>query len=138
MVKHPKLRPTTIEVPVEPERIPFKGTWDCEPSVMRDFMQAYIGGDEAGLRSEIGDFVNLFWPNLAHWSCMAWDPDGFPRMTYDQNKEESSMVREVLPYWPWRFRVVARVIALMDFNKASTLKRLIGMWPPAKVERIGV
>jgi predicted hydrocarbon binding protein/KaiC/GvpD/RAD55 family RecA-like ATPase len=138
VVKHPRLRPATIELPVEPERIPFKATWSFEPSVMRDFMQAYIAGDEAALRRETGDFVNLFWPNLAHWSCMSWDPDRFPRMTYDLNKEESSMVRETLPYWPWRFRALAKVVALMDFSKASTLKRLISMWPPAKAERIGV
>jgi predicted hydrocarbon binding protein/KaiC/GvpD/RAD55 family RecA-like ATPase len=138
VVKHPKLRPTTIELPVEPERVPFKTTWSFEPSVMRDFMQAYIAGDEAALRRETGDFVNLFWPNLAHWSCMEWDPKGFPRMIYDLNKEETSMVRETLPYWPWHLRIVAKVVALMDFSKASTLKRLITMWPAAKVERIGV
>jgi len=138
VVKHPKLRTTTIEVPLEPQRIPFEATWSFKPSVMRDFMQAYIGGDEAALRRESGDFVNLFWPNLAHWSCMSWDPNRFPSMIYDLNKEESSMVREVLPYWSWRLRVVAKVAALMDFNKPNSLKRLISMWPPANVERIGI
>jgi KaiC/GvpD/RAD55 family RecA-like ATPase/predicted hydrocarbon binding protein len=138
VVKHPNLRTTKIELPVEPQRVPFKATWSFEPSVMRDFMQAYMAGDDAALRRETGDFVNLYWPNLAHWSCMEWDPEGFPRMIYDLNKEESSMVREVLPYWSWRFRAIAKVVALMDFSRASTLKRLISMWPPARVERIGV
>jgi predicted hydrocarbon binding protein/KaiC/GvpD/RAD55 family RecA-like ATPase len=138
VVKHPKLRKTTIELPAEPGTVPLKATLSFEPSVMRDFMQAYTAGDEAALRSETGDFVNLFWPNLAHWSCMSWDPDRFPTMTYELNKEESSMVREILPYLPWRYRVVSKVITLMDFSKASTMKRLISIWPPAKVERIGV
>jgi predicted hydrocarbon binding protein len=138
VVKHPKLRPTTIQLPVEPETVPFKATWSYEPSVMRDFMQAYMGGAGAALRKETGDFVNLFWPNLAHWSCMSWDPNRFSKMTYDLNKEESSMVREVLPYFPWRLRALSKVIALMDFSKTSTIKRLISSWPPANVERIGI
>jgi predicted hydrocarbon binding protein/KaiC/GvpD/RAD55 family RecA-like ATPase len=138
VVKHPKLRTTTIELSVESERVPLKATWSFEPSVMREFMQAYMGGDEAALRRETGDFVNLFWPNLAHWSCMSWDPNRFPIMVYDLNKEESSMVREVLPYWSWRFRVLAKVVTLMDFSKASSMRRLISVWPPANVERIGI
>jgi predicted hydrocarbon binding protein/KaiC/GvpD/RAD55 family RecA-like ATPase len=138
VVKHPELRPTTIELPVEPETVPFKATWSFEPSVMTDFQQAYSAGDEAALRSDTGDFVNVFWPNLAHWSCMSWDPNRFPTMIYDLNKEESSMVRETLPYWPWRLRLLAKLVVRMDFNKASTMKRLTSMWPVAKVERIGV
>jgi predicted hydrocarbon binding protein len=101
-------------------------------------MKSYIGGYEAGLRREVGDFVNLFWPNLAHWSCMLWDPKRFPTMIYDLNKEETSMVRETLPYWPWHLRLLAKLVVLMDFNKGTAMKMLISNWPAAKVERIGV
>jgi predicted hydrocarbon binding protein len=69
---------------------------------------------------------------------MSWDPNGFPTMIYDLNKEESSMVRETLPYWPWHLRLAAKVVARMDFSKKSTMKRLMSMWPPANVEHIGV
>lgn len=138
VVKHPKLRTTTIELPVEPERVPFKATMSFEPSVMRNFMHGYLAGDEAALRSETGDFVNLFWPNLAHWSCMSWDPNRFPTMIYDLNREESSMVREVLPYFPWRFRVLSKVITLMDFSKVKDMRRLVGTYPGPKVEHVGV
>jgi predicted hydrocarbon binding protein/KaiC/GvpD/RAD55 family RecA-like ATPase len=138
VVKHPKVSPTSIEVPPEPKMAGVKATMSFDPTVMRQFMQSYIGGDEAGLRREVGDFVNLFWPNLAHWSCMLWDPKRFPTMIYDLNKEETSMVRETLPYWPWHLRLLAKLVVLMDFNKGTAMKMLISNWPAAKVERIGV
>jgi predicted hydrocarbon binding protein/KaiC/GvpD/RAD55 family RecA-like ATPase len=138
VVKHPKVRTTRIEVPPEPKRVGVRATMSFDPIVMSQFMHSYISGDEAGLRKEVGDFVNLLWPNLVHWSCMLWDPEMFPRMIYDLNKEESSMVRETLPYWPWHLRLLAKLIVLMDFTRAKTLQTLVSMWPPAKVERIGV
>ena len=138
VVKHPKLRPTTIELPVEPERVRFKATMSFEPSVLRDFMHGYLAGDEAALRSETGDFVNLFWPNLAHWSCMSWDPNRFPTMIYDLNREESAMVRETLPYWTWRFRLLAKFVTLMDLSTVKDMRRLVGTHPGPKIERVGV
>jgi predicted hydrocarbon binding protein/KaiC/GvpD/RAD55 family RecA-like ATPase len=138
VVKHPKMRTTRIEVTPEPKWAGIKATMSFDPAVMSQFMQSYMSGDEAGLRKEAGDFVNLTWPNLAHWSCMLWDPGGFPTMIYELNKEESSMVRETLPYWPWHLRLLAKLIVLMDFNKAKTLQSLVRTWPPARVERIGV
>jgi predicted hydrocarbon binding protein/KaiC/GvpD/RAD55 family RecA-like ATPase len=138
VVKHPNVRPPCFSVPPQPKTAGVKATMSFDPTVMRQFMQSYIGGDEAGLRREVGDFVNLFWPNLAHWSCMLWDPKRFPTMIYDLNKEETSMVRETLPYWPWHLRLLAKLVVLMDFNKGTAMKMLISNWPAAKVERIGV
>jgi len=78
VVKHPKVEPKRIEVPVEAKPT-VKSTWYFEPSVMRQFIRSTFGQDETALRREVGDFVNLFWPNLAHWSCMLWDPKGSRR-----------------------------------------------------------
>jgi len=36
---------------------------------MEIVLQTVKGGAGALLRSEIGDYVNMFWPNFAHWSC---------------------------------------------------------------------
>jgi len=135
VVKYPKLRPTRIEVPTEPERVGVKPTLVFDPSVMRQFMQSLLQG-KATLRPEVGDFVNLFWPNLAHWSCMLWDPKRFPTMIYDLNKEESSMVRESLPYFPWRFRLLTK-LAPKSLSKVKDMKKLASKWFSPKAERIG-
>jgi len=105
VVKHPKLRPTRIEVPIEAKPT-VKSTLQFEPSMMRQFMKSMFGQEEAAVRSEVGDFVNLFWPNLAHWSGMLWDPKGFPMMIYELNKEDHSMAREMMPFAPWRMRLL--------------------------------
>jgi len=136
VVKHPKLRPTRIAVPTEPERVGVKPTLVFDPSVMTRFMQSLLRG-KATLRPEVGDFVNLFWPNLAHWSCMLWDPKRFPTMIYDLNKEESSMVRESLPYFPWRFRLLTK-LAPKNLNKVKNMKKMASKWFAPKVERIGI
>jgi predicted hydrocarbon binding protein/KaiC/GvpD/RAD55 family RecA-like ATPase len=136
VVKYPKLRPTRIEVPTEPERVGVKPTLVFDPSVMRQFMQSLLQG-KATLRPEVGDFVNLFWPNLAHWSCMLWDPKRFPTMIYDLNKEESSMVRESLPYFPWRFRLLTQ-LAPKSLSKVKDMKKLASKWFSPKAECIGI
>jgi len=136
VVKYPKLRPTRIEVPTEPERVGVKPTLVFDPGVMRRFMQSLLRG-KATLRPEVGDFVNLFWPNLAHWSCMLWDPKRFPTMIYDLNKEESSMVRESLPYFPWRFRLLTK-LAPKSLSKVKDMKKLASKWFSPKAERIGI
>jgi len=93
VVKHPKVRPTRIEVPMTPS-IGIEA-YVPDPSMTRQFVQAMLREDEAWMRREVGDFVNLFWPTLAHWSGMLWDPKRFPMMTYELNKEDPRyMMRE--------------------------------------------
>ena len=82
VVKYPKVRPMRIEASVgslEPERIGVKFLFDnnlWDSTVMRQFIQSSFHGGKAPMRKEVGDFVNLFWPNLAQWSGMLWDPKG--------------------------------------------------------------
>jgi predicted hydrocarbon binding protein/KaiC/GvpD/RAD55 family RecA-like ATPase len=94
VVKHPKVMPSTIEVSIEPES-PMKWTMRYDPDMMKPFMKSFYGGSEIGIRKETGDFLNPFWPNLAHWSGMLWDPKGFPTMIYDLNKAEATLAREI-------------------------------------------
>jgi predicted hydrocarbon binding protein len=105
VVKHPTLKPTRIEASIEPERIRLE-----ERIFNPEGLAAYIRGDEAVMRREIGDFVNLFWPNFAHWSGMLWDPKRFPMMVYEMNKEdgpsgfkvmkENEAVKRAMFPWP--------------------------------------
>ena len=140
VVKHPRLRPTRIETPKEPARIGVRPTMHYDPNAFGQFFQSFMGGDEKGLRKEVGDFVNLFWPNLAHWSGMLWDPKGFPTMIYELNKEEAAMARqtreggELLQIFPWHMRLLIKImfafqaLGLMpkSFSKVKEMKKLVG------------
>jgi predicted hydrocarbon binding protein/KaiC/GvpD/RAD55 family RecA-like ATPase len=87
IVKYPKVRPTSIEIPIDPEQVGLEARI-FDPNVLSEFSQAIVLGRGAVMRREVGDFVNLFWPNFAHWSGMLWDPKRFPRMTYEFNRED--------------------------------------------------
>jgi predicted hydrocarbon binding protein/KaiC/GvpD/RAD55 family RecA-like ATPase len=116
VVKHPKVRPTRIEAPTEPERAEPKPTFIAVysmphyPSFARKFFKSFIKG-EAALRPETGDFINLFWTTLEHWSGMLWDPKRFPTMIYDMNKEEGIIaLRVIRELAPLRIRLLIKMI----------------------------
>jgi len=100
IVKHPKETPARIEMTVGPRRAGFDRLFDIEntnPQMMGKLLVAIMKGDEAALRPEVGDFVNLFWPNLVHWSGMLWDPKGFPTMKYQLNREDEAKAQISFP-----------------------------------------
>ena len=129
VMKHAKIKPAKMEVTVEAKPT-IKTTWYYEPMVMKKFMQSLFKEGKVALRGEVGDTVNLFWPNLAHWSGMLWDPKGFPTMIYELNKEEGSLAHEVMPYFPWQQRLLIKSllslsalrISIHDFNKVGDMK----------------
>jgi predicted hydrocarbon binding protein len=137
VVKHPKVRPTRVEVPTEPERVQIKPTIDWDPNVLKQFFQSLMEG-KVTLRKEVGEFVNLFWPNLAHWSGMLWDPKGFPTMIYQLNKEEASLVKEVisavprrmgLPYKLMVFLQALGIIIPKNFGKVKDMRQISRIGP---------
>ena len=136
VVKHPKVRPTRIEVHIEAKPT-IKSTMHFEPSMLRQFIQSMMGGDTAAVRREVGDFVNLFWPNLAHWSGMLWDPKGFPMMIYELNKEDGA-TKELMAYFPWRMRLLIKLFMPKNLSKVKDMKKLASRWPMAKSERSGI
>jgi predicted hydrocarbon binding protein len=126
VVKHPKLKPAKIEAPIEPEPIGLEERV-FNPSVLARVLR----GDEAVMRREVGDFVNLFWPNLAHWSGMLWDPKRFPIMVYEMNKEDGpSMVKLMREdgavkraMFPWPKSLLLRFMP-KSFSKVKDMKKL--------------
>jgi len=131
IVKHPKVRPTRIEIPIEPERIGLEARI-FDLSVLREVLQAMVLGGEATLRKEMGDFVNLFWPNLAHWSGMLWDPKRFPTMTYEFNKEDPPSLFKLSKedesvksaYLPRRIRLIMKLFLPKNFSKVKDMKKM--------------
>jgi len=144
VVKHPKARPTRITVPIEPERIGLEARI-FDPSVLREFVQAMALGGEAAVRREVGDFVNLFWPQFAHWSGMLWDPKRFPMMTYEFNKEDGPTLFRLCKedeavgraFFTWRRRLSIKLLFPKSFSKVKDMKKLM-RWPLPRVERTGI
>jgi predicted hydrocarbon binding protein/KaiC/GvpD/RAD55 family RecA-like ATPase len=123
VVKHPKVTPTRIEVPMTPSIE--LGEFNWEPDLVTQFLQAQMRKDGAWVRPEVGDFVNLFWPNLAHWSGMLWDPKRFPTMIYEINKQEPCrMIREYWAYFPWRMRLAYKLFMPKQFSTVKDMKKL--------------
>jgi len=122
VVKHPKIRPTRIEVPIESERVGLLARI-IDPGVLREVLRATMAGGETVLRREVGDFVNLFWPNFAHWSGMLWDPKRFPMMTYELNKEDGASIREIIPFFPWHLRLFIKLFMPKSFSKVKDMKK---------------
>jgi predicted hydrocarbon binding protein/KaiC/GvpD/RAD55 family RecA-like ATPase len=131
VVKHPKLKPTIIEAPMKPERTGLE-----ERIVNPEVMAAFIREYGAVFRREVGDFVNLFWPNLAHWSGMLWDPKRFPMMVYEMNKDDFPSVVKLMRenealkrvmfrvLFPWPKSLLLRFMP-KSFSKVKDMKKLL-------------
>jgi predicted hydrocarbon binding protein/KaiC/GvpD/RAD55 family RecA-like ATPase len=153
VVKHPTVEPTRIEVAIEAKPTiksgydAFKSVVVSHPSGYRQWLQSMSG--QAVMRKEVGDFVNLFWPQFARWSSMLWDPKGFPTMVYDFTKVDAhfSTTREARRFFPWRWRLISKLMGLnralgffpKNFSKVKDIKKMGGgPWHrAAQLERSG-
>jgi predicted hydrocarbon binding protein/KaiC/GvpD/RAD55 family RecA-like ATPase len=129
VVKHPKLKLTRIEVPMTPSidlGVDWAGPATFDPDKAKQFFEAQITTkDETFLRKEIGDFVNLFWPNFAHWSGMLWDPKRFPTMIYEMNKEEPyNAMKEYWSLFPWKMRFAFKLFMPKSLSKVKDMKKM--------------
>ena len=146
VVKHPRVRPTRIEIPMTPSIGLEARIFD--PSMLRDIIQAMVLGGETVVRREVGDYVNLFWPNLAHWSGMLWDPKRFPTMTYEMNKEDPPSLFKLSKedeaveraFLPWRMRLLMKLLLPKNFSKVKDMKKLMKTMSsgPLAKERVGI
>jgi predicted hydrocarbon binding protein len=132
VVKHPKLKPTKIETSLEPKPIGLEEFVFNSDVLARYIRRGREMRDEAVFRREVGDFVNLFWPNLAHWSGMLWDPKRFPMMVYEMNKEEMPSMFKVMreneavkrAMFPWPKSLLLRFMP-KSFSKVKDMKKLL-------------
>jgi len=141
VVKHPEVGPTRIEVPTEPKPSGLKFLFDFKIFDLRMGRQCYeavMQGDETWMRKGIGDFVNLFWPNLVTWSGMLWDPKRFPRMKYELDKSDGTMAREMIQVFPWHMRLLFKFMP-KNFSKVNNMKKLFKLFAPwCEAERSGI
>ena len=127
VLKHPIVKPTKIEVPM---------TWSPEIPYHIDAKMlaqhvAVSMGLTAGtpLRTEVGDYVNLFWPNFARWCGMLWDPKRLPTMTYDLNKHSKEM-SEVAQRLPRMNRWLLKLLMPKNLSKVEDMKKVLSQSGP--------
>ncbi|KON26522.1 hypothetical protein AC480_05535, partial [miscellaneous Crenarchaeota group archaeon SMTZ1-55] len=102
--KHNQIAPTKIETPLTWNRMI---TVKFDPKFVGQLVDTVFIGRGKRLRSEVGDFVNVFWRSLIAWSGMLWDPKRFPTMSYDLVKElELVSGQEMLKHLPWHMKLV--------------------------------
>jgi predicted hydrocarbon binding protein/KaiC/GvpD/RAD55 family RecA-like ATPase len=128
VVKHPKVSPTRIEIHIEPERRLEYPLSIIDENGARRFIKAYTGGKEAAIRREVGDYVNLFWTNLIHWSGMLWDPKRFPTMKYELEKEDMSRGYQMFKYYPWYSKLLFSLLFPKNISKPEDMKKYLGFY----------
>jgi predicted hydrocarbon binding protein/KaiC/GvpD/RAD55 family RecA-like ATPase len=147
VVKHPKVEPAEIEVPIEPKQPQVRPPTNWDIMVLRQLARSFMTGKP--VRGEVGDFVHLFWPNLAHWSCMLWDPKGFPTMLYEMNKYESASGQSAMPAAPWSMRLGFKVLLSLQslglffpksLSEVKDMKKTskVSLFQSADKERAGI
>lgn len=122
VVKHPRLKPTRIETPM---------TWNptialekFDPRLMRRIWEAsFTRKAGAALRTETGDFVDMFWMNLALWSGMLWDPKRVPAMRYEFEKKLHLMSTETMAQAPWFTRFTMKFFLPGSFGEVKDMKK---------------
>ena len=123
VLKHPKVNPTKIEVPmIWTPMISYDFDMEMLAQHMERSMGLIAGPPQ---RTEVGDYVNLFWPNFVRWSSMLWDPKRFPTMTYNSNEDVESMIRKFVQFLPWRTRFFLKFFMPKNFSKVKDMKKLM-------------
>ena len=137
IVKHPKMKLTTIEVPTDK-------TWKSKyydskfwtQEMMESGTRFMQGKPWVTIRKEVNDYVNVFWPNLTFWGAMLWDPKNFSKKTYELIKESTvKSIKEALPQFPWNQRLLFNLIMPKSFSTVKNMKKLFQKMSPASGQK---
>jgi predicted hydrocarbon binding protein/KaiC/GvpD/RAD55 family RecA-like ATPase len=122
VVKHPKVAPTRIETPMAWSKEILSDQFD--PGLHGRIIEASLSGSGGPLRPRVGDFVNIFWRNLASWSGMLWDPKRFPTMEYESTKEVQFLGgRRGLALLPRHMRLLVKFMR-KNFSQPKDARKL--------------
>jgi predicted hydrocarbon binding protein/KaiC/GvpD/RAD55 family RecA-like ATPase len=133
LVKHPDLTPASYHQLLETEPDLMDALEVIDPEFNRKFIRSLFYGEDL-IRPTVGDFIDPIWPNLCHWSGTQWDPDGFPIILYQLNKDDQSETGSDLhiSFLPLKFKIMFRVLHVLkrigiipdDFTSIKNMKRL--------------
>jgi predicted hydrocarbon binding protein len=143
VVKHPTMRPTTIEVPVDVRPRPVSACFDEE--YVRSVAEISARGAKAVLRPGVGDYVGIAWRDLIFWSGMLWDPKRFPTMMYELTKYSEDPTNydfDMRSLFPWHMRLLFKLLGPKSFSGVDDMrfvlerfwKRTSTQWRLATVE----
>jgi predicted hydrocarbon binding protein/KaiC/GvpD/RAD55 family RecA-like ATPase len=124
VLKHPLIEPTRVEVPGA--KIPEK-LWDMmlwKEKIMEFPLHAMTGKALGKVRGDLTNYVNLFWVNLAHWSCILWDPKGFPEMAYEMSKKHGEGTKDMMDAAPWHQRTLFRLLTPKNLSTVKNMKKM--------------
>ena len=124
VVKHPIIEPKRVEVPGAKIS---ENLWDMEmwkEEIMEFPLRAMTGEAFAAIRGELGNYVNLFWSNFAHWSEILWDPKGFPEMAYEMSKKHGEGMKEMMEIAPWHQKMLFQMFMPKSLSGVKDMKKM--------------
>lgn len=128
ILKHPKIKPTKIEVPlVNP---PLTNFHHFDMHYRKRDLKLAMGASISTLRPMVGDFINIAWRNLVFWSGMLWDPKRFPVLMYDITKysnNPSNFDIDLVSLLPMHQRILFKLFMPKNFSKVKNMKKLFAM-----------
>lgn len=121
VVKHPMVEPTKIKLSTTGSTTLSQETMDA---LMTQHYKAITSRFQTSLRSEVGDFVNIFWRSFIFWSGMLWDPKRFPTMLYDLTKKLTNEgATLIMRKHPWHIRFLWKFIPKSAFRSPNFVEK---------------
>jgi len=125
VVKHPRIGPTEIEVPVALRPRVVSSYYDTE--MVKKEIEMAMRGMKVTLRPEVGDYVNIAWRDLIFWSGTLWDPKRFPMMMYELSKfseNPSNYDIDLTSFLPWHMKLFWKSFMPKSFSKVKDMKKV--------------
>ena len=124
VVKYPKVEPTTLDVPTDKaweRKLWDVKTWD------REYIRRYYDQERSGAMSKDVEklAVNIFWPSVARWNTVLWDPKRFPMMMYEFVIRFGASFRDMIPMLPLHIRLLLKMSMPKSLSKTKDMKKII-------------
>ena len=124
VVKHPRMNPTKIEMPLTSSVS--EKTLPVDMDYLKQIVRLNFGVYDNSLRKEMGDYVNIAWRDLILWSGMLWDPKRFSKIMYDWVKFHYDLRNwdiELFPFIPWKNKLSFKLFMPKSFSKVKDMKK---------------
>jgi predicted hydrocarbon binding protein/KaiC/GvpD/RAD55 family RecA-like ATPase len=125
VVKHPRIEPIDIEVPVTVRPRVISSCFDTE--YVRKETEMAVLGVQRTLRPTVGDYVNIAWRDLIFWSGMLWDPKRYPTMMYELTKYSENPTNydfDMASLFPWHKRLFFKMFMPKSFSNVKDMKKV--------------
>jgi predicted hydrocarbon binding protein/KaiC/GvpD/RAD55 family RecA-like ATPase len=143
VIRYPGLSPVEFDSPIQKQFTVESAVEEIlDPDYLKDFMDSLFF-NKTRFRPRLGDYVNPFWTKLVYWSGMLWDPKGFPKLIYENTKEDQSATgselhRSILPAQfklLFKFLDISRRVGYFpeNFSTVGDMKRVQRMGFPYRI-----